>query len=184
MRPTLSVAFTAISMLACTGCATLVTPAPSSARQLEMVPAARIVQVDERLYRGGQPSAKQLRELAHSGVKTIISLRAYGHSARQQQVERRLAEELGMKWVSLPMRMYWRPSAKQVDAFLAIMDDPAQAPVYIHCQHGEDRTGAMVAVYRVRRQGWKPALAYAESLRLGLAAWNPFFRTLILHDRS
>jgi hypothetical protein len=41
-----------------------------------------------------------------------------------------------------------------------------------------------VAVYRVARQGWASEQAYTEALALGLAAWNPFMRSLIFHPIS
>lgn len=133
--------------------------------------------VDDGLYRGGQPNADGFRQLARMGITTVVSLRAYGHTARQEQDERRIVESLGMRWVSLPMRMYWRPTDGQVDAFLAITRAPGAT--FIHCQHGEDRTGSLVAVYRVARHGWTPEQAYAEAVELGMAGWNPFTRNLI-----
>lgn len=145
-------------------------------------PLAHFYQVDEGLYRGAQPTAEGFRRLKALGVKTVVSLRAYGHEARSRGDERHFVESLGMRWASLPMRMYWRPSEPQVQEFLAIALDPDQQPVFVHCQHGEDRTGALVAVYRVVKQGWAPDRAYTEARALGLAGWNPFIRRLILHD--
>ncbi len=42
------------------------------------------------------------------------------------------------------------------------MRDPTLRPLYVHCQHGVDRTGAMMAVYRIQEEGWSNAEAYAE----------------------
>ena len=139
-------------------------------------------QVDERVYRGGQPTEEGFKRLAAMGIKTIVSLRAHRLRDAARRREKDLVESLGMRWVSLPMRMYWRPSESQVRTFLALADDPDDAPVFVHCQHGEDRTGSLIAVYRVARQGWAPARAYAEARTLGLAGWNPYMRTLILRE--
>ena len=35
-------------------------------------------------------------------------------------------------------------------------------PVYIHCEHGADRTGLLAALYRVKVQGWAPEDAKTE----------------------
>jgi protein tyrosine/serine phosphatase len=41
--------------------------------------------------------------------------------------------------------------------------------VYAHCEQGKGRTGCMVAVYRVKVQGWTPEVALAEAKRHGMA---------------
>lgn len=142
-------------------------------------PLPNFFQVDQRLYRGGQPSFEGYRRLADLGVKTVVNLRTEEETELGEA--RRVVESLGMRWVSLPMRAYGRPTDEQVDTFLQAIDDPIQQPVYMHCRQGKDRTGAMVAVYRVVEQDWAPARAYEEARDLGLTPWNPFMRYLILH---
>ena len=39
--------------------------------------------------------------------------------------------------------------------------------VFIHCQHGKDRTGLLAALYRVKYQGWTPEQAHKEWAALG-----------------
>jgi len=166
-----TVAVTACA-LAMAGCATMARPASPA--------LAHIHQVNEALYRGAQPTEEGLRQLRAMGVKTIVSLRA--HSPTPRRETRALVESLGMRWVSLPMRMYWRPTDEQVREFLRVVSEPANQPVFIHCQHGEDRTGSLVAIYRVAKQGWAPEDAYAEALALGMSGWNPFTRRMILRE--
>ena len=136
-------------------------------------------QVDEALYRGGQPSPEGFRRLQAMGVKTIIDLRRPSWAANE---ERRLVEQLGMRWVSIPMWFWWRPSDQQVRRFLGIMDDPANRPVLVHCRQGWNRAGVMCAIYRVARQGWEPKQAYAEARRNGLVWWNVLSRHVVLHE--
>ena len=143
-------------------------------------PLPHFFQVDASLSRGGQPQPEGFRQLAAMGVKTVISLRA--EDARRREHERQLVESLGMRWVSLPMHSYWRPSHDQVKTFLRIVSDPNRQPVFVHCHKGKDRTGALIAVYRIVRQGWSPARAYQEARSRGLSWWNPFLRYLILHE--
>jgi protein tyrosine/serine phosphatase len=45
---------------------------------------------------------------------------------------------------------------------LRIMVDPRNRPLMVHCRHGADRTGAMVALYRVVVQGWTREQAVRE----------------------
>ena len=154
------------------GCANL-----PSGRAVAALP--HFVQVDEGLYRGGQPSEEGMRELTRMGIKTVVSLR---HSHAERLEERRLAEQLGLRWVSLPMRFWKRPTDTQVRNFLAIASDPASRPVFMHCHQGQNRTGMMVAVYRIVHDGWPPQRAYDEARRLGLASWNIAGRRLILEE--
>src|SRR3989338_10219871 len=143
-----------------TGCA-------STSHVKKTEPLFQFYQVDPSLYRGAQPTPEGFRRLADLGVKTVVNLRAQGRVRRVQ--ERQVVESLGMRWVSLPMRSYWRPTDAQVRAFLEVVSDPSRQPVFVHCQQGEDRTGSLVAVYRVARQGWTPEQAYPQALPPGFA---------------
>ena len=127
------------------------------------------VQVDEGFYRGGQPSQEGLRWLAKRGVKTIVSLRT---PHKEQAAERALAEQLGLRWVNLPITSGWRPTEEQIQQFLALAQDPASRPLFIHCQHGKNRTGMMGAIYRMGHDGWSLQQAYEEARRLGMGFYN------------
>ena len=52
---------------------------------------------------------------------------------------------------------------------------PEMQPVLVHCKHGSDRTGMMVAVYRVVVQGWEKGAAVDEMTHGGYgfhAVWE------------
>jgi tyrosine-protein phosphatase SIW14 len=51
--------------------------------------------------------------------------------------------------------------------FLRIATDPTKQPVFLHCQHGSDRTGTMIAVYRMTVDGWTVNEAIDEMMRGG-----------------
>ena len=138
------------------------------------------LQVDGRLYRGGQPTREGIRQLARLGVKTVVDLRSEGSATRED--ERQLVESLGMAWVALPMRAYWRPSDRQVQEFLRLMRDPSQQPVFVHCRKGRDRVGVMVGVYHVVMDGWDPPRAYADARARGMTRWNPLLRHIVLRE--
>ncbi len=158
----------------CSGCATFPHGAHATPADL---PA--FVQVDEGLYRGGQPTVLGLEQLSQRGVKTIISLR---HRSREMDEERRTVQRLGMRWVNLPMWFWWRPSDRQVREFLTIVNDPANRPVFVHCQQGWNRAGVMTAIYRMVHDGWTAQQAYAEGRRLGMVPWNLVSRHLLFHE--
>jgi protein tyrosine phosphatase (PTP) superfamily phosphohydrolase (DUF442 family) len=96
------------------------------------------------------------RKLEALGVRTVVNLR-HGHD------DRPLLAGTGLAYVNIPCRA-WRPRKAQMAAFLKIVRDPARQPVYVHCAQGRDRTGYMVAAYRMD-QGWTAEEAIREMKR-------------------
>jgi len=118
------------------------------------------------IYRGAAPTDAGLKRLKEMGVRTVIDLRI---ERRGQKEEEAQAQALGFGRLRIPLGRE-APTKKQVATFLATLDDPAKRPVFIHCQHGADRTGAMVGIYRVTRQGWDFDRTYKEMRHYG---FNP-----------
>ncbi len=121
-------------------------------------------QVDEILYRGGQPNQEGWNKLKSLGIKTVISLRGKDGESLQEE---ELVKSLGMQFYNLPMSVYKRPTDKQVIAFLEIILTKDNQPVFVHCSSGRDRTGAMIAMYRVLVSGLTIKQAYNEAKRFG-----------------
>jgi protein tyrosine/serine phosphatase len=116
------------------------------------------------LYRGGQPNQKGFVALRELPVKTVVSLR---WRKRRVESERLIVEGLGMRFVSIPLNYWTLPSHDHVRQLLEIVDDQANQPVFIHCFHGADRTGVMVAMYRILRHDWSLHEAYKEMRACG-----------------
>jgi protein tyrosine/serine phosphatase len=67
-----------------------------------------------------------------------------------------------MRFVNIPVLGWSAPNDVQVAQFLKLVQqDPAQK-IFVHCYYGEDRTGVMVATYRIAQQNWTPEQAAAE----------------------
>ncbi len=113
--------------------------------------------VNEHYYRGAQPTSADYPDLAALGVKTVIDLTRDGRDD-----EKGLVEAAGMKFVRIPLTTTEAPAEMAITQFLALVTDPANQPVYVHCQGGRHRTGTMTAIYRMTQQGWTPARAYDE----------------------
>jgi protein tyrosine/serine phosphatase len=146
---------------------------PSSAAADEArspAPIVRFAQVDDHLFRGGQPDAAGFEHLKRLGVRTIVNL-------RRDERERDLAEAMGFRYVSLstgltPFGLGGSLSADVVRRFFEVVDDPASGPVFVHCRRGADRTGTLIAMHRVARQGWTAEAAYAEARSIGMRWWH------------
>ena len=67
-----------------------------------------------------------------------------------------------MTFYRIPLTTSDRPAESAVAQFLTLVNDPANQPVYVHCQGGRHRTGVMTAVYRMTQDGWTADRAYAE----------------------
>lgn len=116
------------------------------------------------LLRGGQPTAEDLLRLRSAGVKTVVDLRNETVLVRQEAVQARLA---GLSFINIPLDVFNSPSRQAVSEFLKVVEDAARQPIYVHCLHGQDRTGTMIAIYRIERQGWNADQAYSEMLSCG-----------------
>jgi protein tyrosine/serine phosphatase len=53
----------------------------------------------------------------------------------------------------------------RVDDFMKIMANPHKGPCYLSCQSGKDRTGMLIAWYRVAAQGWSVSKAFGHPRR-------------------
>lgn len=113
--------------------------------------------VNANYYRGSQPKGHDYADLAAMGIKTVIDLQKDFDVSEQQAVE-----NAGMKFYRIPMTTSDRPAPEAVAQFLKFVNDPANQPVYVHCEGGHHRTGAMTAAYRMTQEGWTADRAFSE----------------------
>lgn len=132
------------------------------ARPMDKTGLPNLYQVSETLYRGAQPTEEGLKELQRMGVKTVINLRSF-HSDRDIVPE-------GLRYVSIPMKA-WHIENEDLSQFLRLVQDSGQVPVFVHCQHGADRTGVVCAVYRMAIQEWTEEEAIKEMTEGGYGFW-------------
>ncbi|MEO6384545.1 MAG: tyrosine-protein phosphatase [Thermomonas sp.] len=150
-----------VVMVALAGC---VTARPESARPANWAqPVAQaqlpnLQRVDEGLWRSALPRHPDPATLRTLGIHTVINLRPQADPpwfAGAGIVTRQVGIDT------------WDIDEAQIAQVLRIAIDPAQRPVLIHCTHGADRTGLMIAAYRMVVQGWSEAEAEREMIRGG-----------------
>jgi protein tyrosine phosphatase (PTP) superfamily phosphohydrolase (DUF442 family) len=120
------------------------------------------------LYRCAQPNGGRMKDvLAKYQIRTTVNLR----QPSEMQKDRKAAEEIafagehGIQFINIP---YDDEHAQaQIRQFLAIVADPANRPVLVHCAAGKERSGVMTAAYRMRVQGWPLEQALAEMRQYG-----------------
>lgn len=111
------------------------------------------------LYRGGQPEQRAYAELKNLGIETVVSFRA---EAGEIKKERKTVEALGMRFVSIPWSPWHDPTVQQVAEFLELLRAHPDQKLFAHCHYGSDRTGVMVAAYRIAVDHWTPEKALEE----------------------
>jgi protein tyrosine/serine phosphatase len=112
---------------------------------------------NDNYFRGAQPDSRDYPDLAALGIKTVIDLTRDGRSD-----EAGLVQHSGMQFYRIPLTTSEPPSIAAVTQFLKLVNDPANWPVFVHCQGGRHRTGVMTAVYRMTKDGWTANQAYEE----------------------
>tara|TARA_R100000951_G_C2601443_1_gene168304 strand:- start:277 stop:819 length:543 start_codon:yes stop_codon:yes gene_type:complete len=131
---------------------------PINAQEAEKVESQEfdnMYKVSQTLYRSEQPSKKGFGVIDSMEIRTILSLRnrvSDRFRARKSQVQ---LERLRIN--------SWRMTYDDIVSALIIIRD-AEKPVLVHCLHGSDRTGAIVAAYRMAFDGWSKEEAINEFL--------------------
>ncbi|HXW93955.1 MAG TPA: dual specificity protein phosphatase family protein [Terriglobales bacterium] len=147
--------------------------------------------VTDTLYRGAQPDPGGFRVLKEMGVGIVVNFR---DDRREIAAEKRQVESLAIRYVSIPWNARDDPSSAQVVQFFELVRTNPKTKIFVHCRRGADRTGAMIAAYRIAVEHeavteavsemrqfhydwfWRPHLQrYIESLP-GLLQKDPQFR--------
>jgi tyrosine-protein phosphatase SIW14 len=131
--------------------------APAEKLKIAGVPNAG--KISDVLFRGAQPSPQGLVELKKLGVTTVVDLRGNRGPVNRERAQ---AESLGMRFIDIPVNGWSAPSNAQVAEFLKLFQQDPTQKVFVHCYYGRDRTGVMVAAYRMAQQNWTSDQAIAE----------------------
>jgi protein tyrosine/serine phosphatase len=167
---------------------------------------ANMDEVAPGVYRGSRiENAEQMKYLVNTlHVKIIVNLQGGddkspwigaivdyfepGETTPEIKAERQLAIMTGLNpsnYVRAPLnslKQVTRSEAKRIYEVIRIMSDPAAQPVYVHCAHGADRTGLVVALYRLINQQMTVDQAYQEMVDHGHNLWHQAFTHYM--DRS
>jgi protein tyrosine/serine phosphatase len=136
---------------------------------------ANLDQVNEHLYRGAQPNRLGLQYLHKLGIGTIINLRMADDAWSEEEAE---AKALGMKYYNVPMNSFRHMNMENVTNALALIEQ-SRLPVFVHCKVGCDRTGTVIACYRIQHDGWDSARALGEAKTYGMNRREIFMKLLV-----
>lgn len=112
-----------------------------------------LYRIDDRLYRSEQPDRTAMQEIERLGIRTVINLRQF-HDDEDE------ATGSDLHLVRIPMNA---GAIRNEDVARVLREiRRAEGPVLVHCWHGADRTGTIVAMYRMIEQGWSREEAIRE----------------------
>jgi len=147
--------------------------------QDRLIPRRWAAVEEHSIYRSGQlSSALVKRTLRSHGIKVIVALNSETPTDKNQQAERKAADELGIELLRFPLK---GDGTGEVHLYAAAIAAIAQArrqgkPVLVHCSAGVMRAGGVIACYQLLVEGKSPSEALKELKQHG---WKPHDRTLL-----
>ena len=96
------------------------------------------------------------------GIQIVIDLRG------DRKGERKEVTRLGMRYEP----MHWEcsfPKDKIFAEFLTLIRKNPGKKIFVHCRVGDDRTGMMIAAYRMAEEGWSAKQAMEEMKKYGFS---------------
>jgi hypothetical protein len=168
------------------GCSTVAPPTSGARPENWASPVTGVLglpnlyRVNSTLYRSAQPLPEGFIFLGKQislwngdrPVKTVLSLRAFHDDADYIP-----ASSSPLKLEQIRFKT-WHPENEDVIKFLRIVTTPSLQPILVHCQHGSDRTGTMVAIYRIAFEGWTKKQATDEMINGGFG-FHPMWQNLV-----
>lgn len=123
------------------------------ATKVDAVNLDNLYKLNDSIYRSEQPGKDGMKELEAMGIKTIINLRNTKNNCRE-------AKHTKLQLKSVPINTWTMDNDDIVAGLKAI--NTSEKPCLIHCWHGSDRTGVIIAAHRMVNQNWTKEEAIAE----------------------
>jgi len=135
------------------------------ARKLNVKGVPGLGEVTPTLYRGSQPTKEGFDELAKMHIAIVVDLRG------NRKGERDIVAALGMQYVAIPW-FCLRPKNIVIAQFLTLLRENPDKKIFVHCNTGIDRTGMVVAAYRMAFENWTADEAMKEMQGFGFLRFH------------
>lgn len=138
---------------------------------IENIYIENLYKINDSIYRSAQPNKKAMKYLQQIGVKTILNLRHRRNDKNETKHTQLILE-------NVPINT-WEISENNIIDALKIIKN-AQKPILIHCLHGSDRTGLIIATYRIVFENYTKEQAITEMLQKQYGFHQKYFNNIIV----
>ena len=85
-----------------------------------------------------------------------------------------------MQYVNIPLDGYQAPTPEQVTRIFGVLGSGAAGEVFVHCRRGADRTGTVLAMYRIQHDHWTNQQALTEAKSMKMASSERLMQRFVL----
>jgi protein tyrosine/serine phosphatase len=128
------------------------------------------------IYRSGQPKGEaDWNYLKNLGITTVVKLNKFSSDVDETE-EFRMAKERNIEVIPVYMQPedfpynlnpWARPDLRDLRKAIEVLENRGNAKILVHCSHGKDRTGLVVAIYSVRNKNFCKDAAYEKMKHYG-----------------
>ena len=163
--------FLIIFIIFYSGCSTKteVTKKEYLEKPLQQINLKNFHKVDNKLFRSAQPSKEEFKKLYNMGIRYDLNLRQY-HSDEDK------LQNLNIFYKNIPTSASKFTYEQLVNSVAFLI--ATKGKTLVHCKHGSDRTGVVVAGYRIVAHGWNKERAIDEFVNGGYGYHSFWFRNL------
>jgi len=140
--------------------------------KIDSLGLSNLYQIDEGIFRSEQPDKLDFVNLEKHGITEVLNLR-YWHSDKKKTNKLILHR--------IPMRAGRIKEDDVVQALKIIKN--RKGNLLIHCKHGADRTGLIIAMYRIVFQSWTKEQAI-EEITKGNFGFHSIYTNIIDYIRN
>jgi len=168
-----NIIFTFILTLLVTGCSLhenkTVLRKDYYAKPITKVKLQNFYKVDDKIYRSAQPDREEFKDLYKFGIRNVLNLR-YFHDDKDELAN------TPIKSYHIPINTSKMTYEQLVQAVSYLLKTDGKT--LVHCLHGSDRTGTVIAGYRIGVQGWSKEKAIDEFVNGGFGYHSFWFKNL------
>ncbi|MGH7784650.1 MAG: fused DSP-PTPase phosphatase/NAD kinase-like protein, partial [Candidatus Binatia bacterium] len=93
--------------------------------------------------------------------------------------EEKWASAAGLRFINIPLSNWFGPKDRSTDSIIKQISLAENQPVFVHCQRGADRTGTVIAIYRITHDSWTAKQANDEAEKFGFGWWQIWMKGYI-----
>lgn len=130
-------------------------------QQLDSIPNGKstyfqnLHRINDSIFRSEQPTKMGIKEIEKLGVQSVLSV-------RNIKSDRSIRRKSSLKFYKKTINAWTMTEDELIEALKLLIQ--SEKPVLIHCVHGSDRTGTVVAAYRIIFESWSKEKAIQEML--------------------